>query len=253
MAAMPAHTVFYALLSVTLVSLLSLIGIFFLGLDEARLRRMLLSMVSFATGGLFGDAFFHLLPVAIRAPGAGPMTSLWVILGILIFFVLEKFIRWRHCHVPESSAHTHPVVAINFIGESAHNLIDGLLIGASYVAAPSLGLATTLAVILHEIPHEIGNFGVYVHGGLKVRKALLANFLSALTAVLGTLASLYLGTHLQHYSQALVPLTAGGFIYVAGSDLIPELQHEVAWRVSLGQLIWMLAGLGMMASILALE
>lgn len=242
----------YTLVSVIIVSLLSLIGIFTLTLNNERLKKILLFLVSFAVGGLFGDALIHLLPETFRVLGTKLVTSLYILFGILIFFILERFIRWRHCHVLDEKQHVHPVVTMNIIGDSAHNLIDGMIIGASYSISIPIGITTSLAVILHEIPHEIGNFAILVHGGLSVKRALLYNFLTALTAILGAILSLLIGTHVKNYSLIIMPITAGGFLYIAGSDLIPELHHNVEIKESLVQLICILLGIGIMALLIVL-
>ena len=243
----------YTLVSVALVSAISLIGVFSLSLNQERLKKILLFLVSFAVGALFGDAFMHLLPESFEKLGFNLATSLFIVGGILFFFVLEKFVRWRHCHIPTSEMHPHPVVTMNLIGDGVHNLIDGMLIGASYCVSIPIGIATTLAVVLHEIPQEIGDFGVLVHGGLSVKKALAFNFLSAVTAILGALISLVIGPHLADYSLSLLPITAGGFIYIAGSDLIPELQHEVKLSNSILQFSSIILGVGVMALLVLLE
>lgn len=245
----------YSLVSVIIVSLISLIGVFTLSLKREVLHKILLFLVSFAVGGLFGDAFIHLLPEAFKELGANLTTSLYIIAGILIFFVLEKFIRWHHCHQPSHEQKWKPVVALNLIGDGVHNFIDGLIIGATYLVSIPLGVTTTIAVILHEIPQEIGDFGVFVHGGLPIKKALIFNFLSAVTSILGAVISLTIGPHVQGYTAALVPITAGGFIYIAGSDLIPELHEGCEIKVSSAfwQFIWLVLGVAIMASLLFLE
>jgi len=243
----------YSLMSVVIVSLISLIGVFTLVLRKKFLESILLILVSFAVGGLFGDAFIHLIPEAFAKLGVRPIVSLLVLLGILIFFVLEKFIRWRHCHIPTSKAHPHPVVFMNLIGDGVHNLIDGMVIAASYMVSLPIGLATTLAVILHEIPQEIGDFGILVHGGLSTSRALGFNFLSALTAILGAVLSLIIGPFIKDYSLFILPVTAGGFIYMAGSDLIPELHLENDARISLLQFCAIVFGIGIMGLLLFLH
>ncbi|MBI5182311.1 MAG: ZIP family metal transporter [Nitrospirae bacterium] len=243
----------YTLGSVLIISIISFIGILGISVDRKRLKNILIFLVSFAIGGLFGDAFIHLLPEAFEKLGTNLMTSLYVLLGILIFFVLEKFIRWRHCHIPTSEEHPHPLVTMNLIGDTVHNFIDGLLIGASYTVSIPIGITTALAVVLHEIPQEIGDFGVLLHGGLSIRKAMTYNFLSALSAVLGAVISLIIGSHIEGYTLALLPVTAGGFLYIAGSDLIPELHHEVRASRSFWQLISIIMGIGVMALLLLLE
>jgi zinc and cadmium transporter len=236
------------ILSLLMVSGLSLLGALFLSMPRHRLDKILIYMVSFAAGGLFGDAFFELVPEAYGRFGRGPLPALLILAGLMIFFVLEKFLRWRHCHMPASRQHPHPLAFMNLVGDAVHNFIDGLLIGASYLISPVLGLTTTLAVVLHEIPHEMGNFGVLVHGGFAPKKALFWNFSTALLALAGGVTALLVGGQYAGFADALVPLTAGGFLYVAGSDLIPEL-HQDCFRPqsSLGQFLCMLAGMGLLA------
>ena len=237
----------YTLASVALVSSISLIGIFFLSMNDKILRKILTFLVSFAVGGLFGDAFIHLIPDSFEKLGNNMATSLLLLTGIFIFFILEKFIHWRHCHVPTSESHPHPLVALNFIGDAAHNLIDGMVIGASYFISIPLGLTTTLAIVLHEIPHEIGNFGIFIHAGLSPKKAITLNFFTALFSFLGAIITLVAASHAQIFALALLPITAGGFIYVAGSDLVPELHHEVEASTSIYQFISIMAGILMLA------
>ena len=240
------------LVAVSLVSLLALVGIVSLPLRKKSFRGLLFFLVSFAVGALFGDAFLHLIPESFRS-GVYPWgTPFFILSGILLFFILEKFVRWRHCHAP-SDEHVHPMVTMNIIGGTAHNFIDGALIGASFSVSAPLGIATTLAIILHEIPHEMGNFGVLVHGGLSVQRALLFNFLSALSGVVGAGIALGVGQTVHGFTEALIPITAGGFIYIAGSDLIPELHHESDAKRSLAQLVCILLGIGIMALLLLWE
>lgn len=243
----------YTFVSVVIVSLLSLIGIFFLSLQESRLWKVLLYMVSFAVGGLLGDAFIHLIPASIKEISGELTAPLLLLAGILLFFIVEKLIRWSHRHGPAAEHHVQPVVALNLIGDGVHNTIDGMLIGASYLVSIPIGLTTTLAVVLHEIPHELGNFSILVHGGLSVKRALFFNFLSALAAVLGGLISLLIGPHVGNYSQFMLPVTAGGFIYIAAADLIPELQNEIGLRALARQFVFIALGIALMAVLVVLE
>jgi len=243
----------YSMISVFLISLVSLVGALTLSLRKDRFSDLTLFLVSLAAGGLFGDAFIHLLPESFQEFGMNLSVSLYVILGILIFFVLEKFLRWRHCHVPTSEEHMHPLATINLVGDAVHNFIDGMLVAASYMVSLPIGIATTLAVIMHEIPQEIGDFGVLIHGGLSVKRALAFNLLSALTAMLGAILVIVLGSEIEGFSLSLLPITAGGFLYIAGSDLIPELHHEVKVSRSLLQFVMILLGVGVMALLVVLE
>ena len=243
----------YSLLSVVVVSLISLIGIFTFAINEKWLKKILTFMVSFAVGGLFGDAFMHILPNVYNHSTSVSLSSFYIIGGILLFFILEKFLYWRHCHADTCEVHEKPFVWLNLIGEGLHNFIDGLIIGASYSVGIGIGVTTSLAVIFHEIPHEIGNFGVLVHGGLPRWRALFLNFLCACVAILGTLLALWIGPRIKDFPSLMMPITAGGFIYIAGSDLIPELHKEVSVPRSFFQLVSVILGVALMALLLFLE
>ncbi|MDD5191019.1 MAG: ZIP family metal transporter [Dehalococcoidales bacterium] len=244
----------YAFLSVFIVSLVSLIGVIFLSFQGPKLQKALLFLVSFAVGGLIGDAFIHLVPQAYAELGDTLTTALLIMGGVMLFFALEKFIRWRHCHVPTSEQHVHPVATLNLVGDGVHNLIDGMLIGASYMVNIPLGITTTLAVLLHEIPQEIGDFSILVHAGFSTKKALLFNFLTALTSLVGAGISLLIGTRLGNYSSVMLAVTAGGFIYIAGSDLIPELHDQSDnLSVSILQFFAIVGGIGLMSLLLLVE
>jgi len=241
--------------SVLVISLISLIGVVTLSLNKTKLRAILAFLVSFAVGGLFGDAFIHLLPESFEELGANLQTSLLVLAGIFIFFILEKFIRWRHCHIPTSKEHMHPIAALNVIGDGVHNMLDGMIVAASFAVSVPIGIATTLAVILHEIPQEIGDFGILVYTGMPVKKALFMNFISALTAVVGAIIALTLESRIKGFSAYLLPITAGGFLYIGGSDLIPELHKADHAKISapLLQLIFIMLGIGVMALLVLIE
>ncbi len=236
----------YTLGSVLLVSLLSLVGVFTLSLKMEKLQKILIYMISFAAGALLGDAFIHLLPEIFAECGFGIEISLYILAGVAASFVMEKIIHWRHCHHPTCQDHPHPYAKMNLFGDLVHNLIDGIIIGASYLVSIPVGIATTLAVVFHEIPQEIGDFGILIHGGYSRKKALLLNFLIALSAVLGAIATLLIGAHLTNITHFLIPFAAGTFIYIATADLIPELHKEVAIRRSLLQFFWFLLGICVM-------
>jgi len=238
--------VLYAIASVILVSLVSLIGILTISVSEERLRSALFVLVSLAAGAMFGDAFIHLLPESFQKSGDTLMPSMSVLAGILGFFILEKFLLWRHQHSLVSNNRIHPLGYLNLIADGVHNLIDGMMIGASYLVSLPLGIATTLAVVFHEIPQEIGDFGILLHTGFTKRRALFFNFLSATLAMLGTAVALLVGSSLESFSSVMLSFTAGGFIYIAGSDLLPELQKELEPAKSTVQLLAMAGGIGLM-------
>jgi zinc and cadmium transporter len=237
----------YTLISVGVVSLISLIGLLTLPIKEQKLRSLLLYLVSFSAGALFADAFIHLIPEAVEASGNGLelKVPIYILSGIVASFILEKFIQWRHCHIPTSEEHPHPFAYMNLFGDGAHNFIDGLIVAGSYAASfPVLsGLGTTLAVVFHEIPQEIGDYGVLLHGGFSKNKALLFNFLTALTAVLGALLALALSGYIEGFKIFLLSFAAGEFIYIAGSDLVPELHKETKPSKSMLQLIAFISGM----------
>ena len=243
----------YSIISVLLVSFIPLIGALTLLFKKINLKNILLFLVSFAAGALLGDSFIHLLPEAVEESGFTLELSIYLLLGILIFFILEKFIHWRHCHLPTTNEHPHPLAFMNLIGDGLHNFFDGMIIAGSYIASIPLGIATTIAVILHEIPQEIGDFGILLHGGFTKKKALAFNFLSAILALIGAVLVLIIGNSVEKFSIFLVPFTAGGFIYIASSDLIPELHKETKPIISFMQLIALILGILVMVALIFLE
>jgi zinc and cadmium transporter len=237
---------FYTFLTVLIVSLLSFVGALSLALNPEKLKKITMFFVSLSAGTLLGDSFIHLLPEMTGEENYSHSVWLWVLFGIIIFFILEKIICWRHCHIPTSSEHPHPLGIMNLVGDGLHNFIDGLVIAGSFLINPTLGLATGLAVIAHEIPQEIGDFGVLIHAGYSRAKALLLTFFSALLAIFGAFIGLIIGAQIENFSAFIIPFTAGGFIYIATADLIPELKKDSRPWQSLSQLLFILAGLGIM-------
>lgn len=241
-----------ALTAVSLVSLVSLIGVLTLSLKLEMLRKLTMFLVSFSAGVLLGGAFFHLIPEAVESGGFTPLLSAIILAGIITFLFLERVIYWRHCHVPTSYEHPHPFALMNLVGDGFHNFIDGMIIAGAFLASIPLGITTTLAVILHEIPQEMGDFGVLIHGGFGRKKALLMNFAASVGAVLGAIVILLLNTKVAAISSFIVPFTAGGFIYIAGSDLIPEMKKETQSFKAILHIITLFLGLGVMLLLLKL-
>lgn len=205
------------------VSLISLIGIFSLLIKDKLLEKVLVLLIGFSAGGLIGGAFLHLLPEALEKT-ASHTVFLYVIAGFIFFFILERYFHWRHCH--EGRCDIHAFTYLNLIGDGIHNFGDGLVIGASFVVGVNFGLITTLVIIFHEIPQEIGDFAVLLYGGFTKARALIFNFLSAAVCILGTVIGYYLSERIGEFSLFLLPVIAGGFIYIAACDLIPELHKE---------------------------
>lgn len=237
---------FYILLALLITSLLSLIGIFFLKVSISKLEKVIMFLVSLSAGTLLGDSFLHLLPEAVELLENDFMIWLGVLGGIMLFFILEKIICWRHCHIPTSNNHIHSVGTMNLIGDALHNFIDGIIIAGSFIVDFNLGVITTIAVISHEIPQEIGDFGVLIHAGFSTKKALLFNFFSALASVLGAIIIIFLGQKITGLSDLILPITAGGFIYISASDLIPELKKDTSINKTIKQLLGIFLGLGIM-------
>ncbi len=242
----------YTLISIILVSLISLIGILTLFTNKKHLSKMLLFLISFSAGALLGDAFIHLIPESFESFNHLTI-SFSIIAGILIFFILEKIIHWRHCHLPTSKEHVHPLGKMNLIGDLLHNFLDGIIIATSYIVSIPLGIATTIAVILHEIPQEIGDFGVLIYAGYSRRKALILNFLISLTAVLGGIIGLLLSRYIDTFASIMIAFTAGGFIYIATSDLMPELKKETSVKKTIIQILGIVLGITLMALLIFLE
>jgi len=176
-----------------------------------------------------------------------------LLVGIGVMFIVEKVVHWRHCHLPTCDEHPHPYAIMNLFGDGVHNFIDGLVIGAAYLVSIPVGIATTIAVILHEIPQEIGDFGVLLHGGFTKARALVLNFVISLFSVFGVVVALLVSVYVEDLAVFLVPFAAGGFIYIAGADLIPELHKEVRISRSLLQFLFFLLGIGVMLVMLLLE
>lgn len=235
----------YAIVSVVAVSLVSLVGIATLRVSEKKLQRAVFFLVSLAVGAFLGDSFFHIIPESFETSCPKENTSIYILLGIFIFFILEKVIHWHHRHNVEQMK-IKPVGYMNLVADGVHNLIDGVLIGTTYLVDLRIGIATTIAVILHEIPQEIGDFGVLLYSGFSRWKALGFNFLSSMLAIAGTLVALFVGGQIESLEDVMLPITAGGFIYIAMSDLVPELHKDSDWASSIIQLVGIAIGVGFM-------
>lgn len=222
-------TLEYILLFTFIGSIGALIGGVILLSKEKLALKISHFLASFAAGTLLGTAFFDLLPEAAdSAKQHGTDIFLWTLVGIIIFFLIERFIHWFHHHdefhdEPHEKSSTLPLI---IIGDTVHNFLDGIVIAATFLVSIPLGIATTFAVFAHEIPQEIGDFGLMLHKGLKKKKIILINIFSAAAAFAGALMTYLLGNILEPYIAVFLAITAGFFIYIASSDLIPEIHHE---------------------------
>ena len=257
----------YTIASVFIVSFISLAGLFTLSLNQNILRKIIFVLVSLATGALLGDAFIHLIPEAFGENESATLVSILVIVGLLVFFVLEKFLHWHHSHGEEERCENerteisdgdknkkiHPLGRLILVSDGLHNFIDGTIIGVSYLASIEIGVATTIAVILHEIPQEFGDFGILIHSGFSRTRALFLNFLSASLAIAGALVALLIGTRAESFIPFVLPFAAGTFIYIATADLIPELHKTKNIAHSLIQILAIIVGVLAMLLLLLVE
>lgn len=242
-------TLIYILIATFLISIISFIGALTLFLKEQLLNKILLILVSLSAGALIGSAFLHLLPEAIESGKNVLSIFLFVIFGFSIFFILEQFINWHHHHNCVDCERVAPFSYLILISDAVHNFIDGFIIAASFIIAPPIGIVTTIAVAIHEIPQEIGDFGVLVYSGMKKTKALFLNFLSAFTIVFGGIAGFLLSEKIGDAIVYLLPFAAGSFIYIASSDLIPEIKHKESPRKALTYFVVFLIGIFLMLSL----
>ena len=239
----------WAIGATIIVSLLSLIGIFTFAFKQ--IKKILLWLVGLSAGALMGGAFLHLIPESIEEKSVA-FVGLFTLIGFSSFFIIERILHWHHCHKYDVKCPVHTFTYMNLFGDSIHNFIDGLIIVASFIMNIKLGIATTVAVIAHEIPQEIGDFGVLVYGGFSKLKALFYNFITAITAIIGAIFGFFLSS-VKGFVPGLLPFAAGGFIYIAASDLVPELHKEVKLKKSLMSFLFFLIGIALMWILLFLE
>jgi zinc and cadmium transporter len=212
------------------MSAIAWVGLITLTLEEQRLRSLLLPLVAFSAGSLLAGALLHLLPEAVAARGAGVGTSLPVLGGFALFFLMEQFLSWHQGHSP-AAAVRQPVTYLILLADGLHNFIGGLAIAASFIISTEVGIVTWVAAAAHELPQELGDFGILIRGGWAHMQALVANFLSAATIVPGGLLAYYLSPTID--ITFLLSFAAGNFIYIAASDLIPEVKHDRLLRNNL--------------------
>lgn len=238
-------TLGFIILYTTIGGLVSLLGGLLLLAKENIAYRLSHYITSFAAGALLGTAFFDLLPEATHEAGEMNLFP-WVLVGILGLFFVERIIHWHphhHAHDHTSQAIETSVVPVLVISDTVHNLIDGMVIGLTFLVDPTLGLVTAVAVAAHEIPQEIGNFGIMLHKGVKRRIILLANLLSAVAAVVGGIFAYIIGERIEALLPILLALAAGFFIYISVADLLPEIHHEENKHMALIQTILLLTGI----------
>ena len=238
--------------SLTVISFLSLLGVFTLKTSNDTLAKWLDAMVAFAIGALLGDVFIHLLPELVKN-GLSPLISFAILSGIIAFFILEKVIHWHHCHSTKHSGHHHRFTYMSLIGDALHNFIDGVILAGAFITSPVVGFSTAIAVFSHEVPHELGNFAILVKGGFSKKSALFYNFFSALTSFAGAILTIAFSTIVTGATPLVIAFAAGSFLYIAGTDLFPELHKEFSTKKAIIQIFFIILGVAAMACILLLE
>lgn len=237
------ESIIQILIAVLVVSLVSILGLFVFYKQKSS-NRLLFLLVSFAAGTLLGVAFLDLLPEVFEE-GFTETLPLWILSGILSFFVLEKFLHWHHHHAEEKEHEVHPFTYLNVVGDGVHNFLDGAIIAVSFMTDSALGISTTIAIIAHEIPQEIADFSVLIYGGFSRVKALVYNFLTALTALLGALVTYFFSSLMENSHLYIAAFTIGGFVYIASTDLIPEIHKEKDIKKSILQLLMLALGIAL--------
>ena len=242
-------TLFWILLATFGISLISFIGVLILFFKKEILDRILLVLASFAAGALIGGAFLHLIPEAIEKAGNDESSVfklfIYLLIGFCVFFFLEDFIKWHHHHATEHPE-IKPFSYLILVSDAVHNFIDGLVIAASFVISIPLGIVSFIAIALHEIPQEIGDFGILIYGGFKPARALILNFLSAVIAILGGIFGFFLSGKIGDSIIFLLPFAAGNFIYIACSDIIPEIKSKTKVGKSIFYFSAFLVGIAIM-------
>jgi|TARA_B100001971_G_scaffold70895_1_gene65307 zinc and cadmium transporter len=241
----------YTILSVIAVSLVAVVAAFPLLIKKKISQKTLLVLLSLSVGTLFGSVFIHFIPEAV-SHGYTLGLAFYFLLGIFVLFILEKLIHWRHsCKNQEDVGHSHAyhLAPINLIGDAIHNLVDGMVIAGSYIVSIPLGIAATISVIFHEVPQEIADFGILLYSGMSRLKALFYNFLSAATAILGAVIGLILAGKTAGFTHFIIPFAAGNFIYIAGSNLVPELHKHCKLKDTILHIIAIICGIAVMVAV----
>ena len=219
------------LIANSIVGLIGVVGAFSILTIFVKNHAKLMFLVSFAAGSMIAVSFFDLLPEALEAHGNIMLTMEYLVSGFVLFLLIEKAFFFYHCH--DEHHHLHGSVKLIIMGDSIHNFLDGVAIAASFLVSPALGTATTLAIIIHEVPQEVGDMGVLVRAGYSKKKAMLVNLVSAASAVLGGVVGFYYLNRFESFIPYILALTAGGFIYIAAADLLPEAHAESDTRTKI--------------------
>jgi len=246
----------YSIISVSIVSVASLVGILALSIGEETLHKVLFIFLGFSGGAILGSALLDLLPESIELIseiGNEFNVFIYITIGFLTFFFIDRYVYWYHGHGHKNeiedeckmrrNVELKSLRALNLIGDAIHNFIDGMVISVSYLYSIPLGITTTIAVLFHEIPQEIGDIGLLIYSGLKTTKALILNFISALTAFMGVFIVQITSLKIENVNAILLSIACGGFIYLAASEIIPEMQREKDFAKGVVQFILFIMGI----------
>jgi zinc and cadmium transporter len=246
----------YAIISAFAISLISFVGV--IAIPFTKSKKFIPLVVALAAGSMLGDVFLHLLPGVIedKTTVFNPSSLIWVIIGIIVFYLLETVLHWHHHHDTDDSTKPHNISSMIIISDSLHNFFDGVGIAVAFAINPTIGIATTIAFMIHELPQEFGDFAIFISSGWSKKKALLVNFLSGLTAVLGAVVGTYAVGLWNNVAAPLTLLTTGSLIYISLADLIPEsnknsLHHHKSFRFLV--FLFFLAGIAIMYSLTFVE
>jgi zinc and cadmium transporter len=231
---------YWIILGGLLMAAIAMVGSVTLVLKPATLDRIVLVLVAFAAGSLIGGAFFHMIPAALAAGLGGLETGIATVTGFAVFFILEQLLHWHHCRRADSDC-KQPLTYLILIGDGLHNFLGGLAIAGTFLVDVRLGITAWLAAAAHEVPQELGDFGVLVHGGWSKRRALVFNVLSGLTFLLGGLVTYSLSAQLD--TTWLIPFAAGNFLYIGAVDLVPEIGKHDKLKSNLIHVLAFLTGI----------
>ncbi|MFA5158787.1 MAG: ZIP family metal transporter [Patescibacteria group bacterium] len=229
----------WIIVSSLILALVSLAGGLALVITGKKFNQLIMYLVSFSAGALLAGALVHLLPESFEKIANSMLVSLLVLSGLVSFYILEQFISWHHCH-RSVGEHVHPVSYLILIADGVHNLIDGLAVGSAFMIDYHLGIATLIAVVAHEVPQELGDFGILIHSGWTARRALVFNLLSSLTFFIGAIITYFLSKEIE--IVYLLPIAAGSFIYIAAVDLLPQVNKACEQKPKLAHFLSFVLG-----------
>jgi zinc and cadmium transporter len=243
-------TLIYIIISTFLISLLSMVGLIFMFANRKFVHKIVMLLISLSAGTLMGGTFLHLLPEASETMESDQLFMI-VLFSFIFFYIVERVLHWRHCHHDDCKVHSFGYM--NLIGDGIHNFMDGMIIASAFVTDIRLGIITSVAIAMHELPQEIGDFGVLIKAGFSKKRAFFFNFLTSLTALVGALLAYSLSGRVDNLASYMLPIAAGGFIYIAASDLLPEIRKEENMPKAILSFIVFMIGIILMYGLTYLE